>query len=98
VGNWLAVDDLIAERDPHCRGVLLLGASVPIDSLREALRAARASRACRGFAVGRSIFGDPSRAWLEGRLGDDALRQAIRARYDELVRAFRDSRCTETVR
>jgi 5-dehydro-2-deoxygluconokinase len=90
--QWRAVDDLIAERDPHCRGVLLLGLNAPIDRLAAGFREARASTHCRGFAVGRTIFGEPARRWLENDLDDAALVAAVRSNYEALIRAWRDGR------
>ena len=62
-----SIDELIAERDAYCRGVLLLGLSAPVERLRRrALSRRRDSATCRGFAVGRTIFEKPSLAWLRG--------------------------------
>jgi len=90
--QWRAVDALIAARDPHCRGVVLLGLSAAIDALAAGFRDARDSTTCRGFAVGRTIFQEPSRAWLAGRLDDAGLRRAVRANYENLIDLWRDSR------
>jgi len=90
--QWRAVDALIAARDPHCRGVVLLGLSAAIDALAAGFRDARDSTTCRGFAVGRSIFQEPSRAWLAGRLDDAGLQRAVRANYENLIDLWRDSR------
>src|SRR5438128_2097413 len=68
--QWRAIDALIAERDPYCRGVLLLGLSASVDKLAAGFRDARASASFRGFAVGRSIFLEPSRHWPAGVIGD----------------------------
>lgn len=54
--QWQAVDALIAERDPYCRSVVLLGLSAGVDQLREGFNAAASSRTCKGFTVGRTIF------------------------------------------
>ena len=69
-GVWQQLDTLIAERDPHCQGVVLLGLNAPTEELAEGFRQASASTRCRGFAVGRTIFGQPSRAWLAGEIDD----------------------------
>ena len=37
-GEWPAIDALVAERDPWCRGIVLLGLSAPIDDARPRLR------------------------------------------------------------
>jgi 5-dehydro-2-deoxygluconokinase len=94
--QWQAVDALIAERDPHCRGVLLLGLNAPPEQLAAGFRDARASATCRGFAVGRTIFHAPARAWLAGEIDDAALKQRIRENYEALIEAWRAARTQAT--
>ena len=90
--QWRAIDALIAERDPYCRGVLLLGLNAPTDKLAAGFRDARGSSSCRGFAVGRTIFHEPSRAWLAGEIDDQALVQRVRAGFEALIGAWREAR------
>jgi 5-dehydro-2-deoxygluconokinase len=86
--QWQAVDALVAERDPYCRGVLLLGQKASVDALAEGFAAARASGTCRGFAVGRTIFEAPARAWLAGTIDDDGLKRDVRRNYEALIDAW----------
>ncbi|HEX6794954.1 MAG TPA: 5-dehydro-2-deoxygluconokinase [Casimicrobiaceae bacterium] len=98
-GQWDGIDALIAERDPYCRGVLILGQSAGIDSLSKAFGDARDSATCRGFAVGRTIFETPARQWLSGEIDDAALVQAVRANFEALIEAWQKVRApakTET--
>ena len=90
--QWEAVDALLDERDPHCRGVLLLGLSAGIDTLAAGFRDACASRTCKGFAVGRTIFQEPSRAWLAGKIGDAELKRQVRDNYETLIRVWKEAR------
>ncbi len=90
--EWRAIDALIAERDPYCRGVVLLGLNAPLDKLVAAFREARASATCRGFAVGRTIFRDPSRDWLAGEIDDSTLVERVRRSFEQLVGAWREAR------
>ncbi|MEM5312868.1 5-dehydro-2-deoxygluconokinase [Paraburkholderia sp. JHI869] len=90
--QWRDIDALIAERDPYCRGVVLLGLSAPIDQLVEGFRAAAASNTCRGFTVGRSIFYEPSLAWLAGEIGDDEVIARARRAFETLIGAWRAAR------
>jgi 5-dehydro-2-deoxygluconokinase len=90
--QWGTLDALIEERDPHCRGVLLLGLNAGLDMLSKAFRDARASRTCRGFAVGRTIFHEPAQAWLEGGIDDAQLKKRIRANYEALIGAWRKAK------
>jgi 5-dehydro-2-deoxygluconokinase len=90
--GWRAVDALIAERDPYCRGVLILGLNARAEQLARDFREARASTSCRGFAVGRTIFLEPSRAWLAGESDDAKLKREVRERFEALIGVWREAR------
>jgi 5-dehydro-2-deoxygluconokinase len=94
--QWAKIDALIDERDPYCRGVLLLGLNAGIDTLAKAFADARGSATCRGFAVGRTVFHEPSMQWLAGAIDDAALKRAIRGRFEALIDAWRDARAPLT--
>ncbi|WP_244846856.1 5-dehydro-2-deoxygluconokinase [Caballeronia sp. SL2Y3] len=93
--QWQAVDGLIAERDPYCRGVVLLGLSAGVDQLRDGFRQAASSKACKGFTVGRTIFHEPSHAWLAGEISDDELIARVRRTFETLIAAWRDARASQ---
>ncbi|MBS0583757.1 MAG: 5-dehydro-2-deoxygluconokinase [Proteobacteria bacterium] len=90
--EWPALDALIARNDPWCRGVLLLGADAPFADLAAGFAAAAASATCRGFAVGRSVFAEPARAWFAGEIDDDALVARVHANQCELAALWRRAR------
>ncbi|HZQ62563.1 MAG TPA: 5-dehydro-2-deoxygluconokinase [Casimicrobiaceae bacterium] len=90
--QWQAIDALIAERDPYCRGVVLLGLGATMDALAQGFREARASRWCKGFAVGRTIFEAPARDWLANAIDDDTLVARASASYGALIDAWHDAR------
>ena len=99
--EWPAIDALIAERDPYCRGVVLLGLSAPLPHLAAGFAAAQRSRTCRGFAVGRTIFDEPARAWFAAQAAgsaqgaavrDEALIAVVRRTYESLIDAWTRAR------
>ena len=90
--QWHSIDELIAERDPFCRGVLLLGLSAPVERLAEGFKNASASKTCRGFAVGRTIFEKASLAWLEGQIDDEALIARTQEIFYNLITLWREAR------
>jgi 5-dehydro-2-deoxygluconokinase len=94
--QWAAVDALIAERDPYCRGVVVLGLNAGIDVLADAFRDARHSASCRGFAVGRTVFQEPSAKWLSGAIDDAALKRAIHTNFEALIDAWQEARAPLT--
>jgi 5-dehydro-2-deoxygluconokinase len=89
--GWEAVDAMIEARDPFCRGVMLLGLDAPQDQLMQAFTIAKAARTVKGFAVGRTIFGDAARAWLMGRIDDEAAIADMAGRFAALVSAWEEA-------
>src|SRR5205809_650339 len=89
---WRAIDALIAERDPYCRGVVLLGSSASVEKLATGFREAQTSTSCRGFAVERCIFLEPSRHWLAGEIDDAMLIERVRTTFERLIRVWREAR------
>ncbi len=90
--SWAALGELIAERDPHCRGVVLLGLNQPMERLIDGFTAAAAHPVVRGFMVGRTIWGEASREWLAGTIDDAALIERTASRFGQLVEAWRATR------
>lgn len=90
--QWQAIDALIAERDPACRGVVLLGLSAAVEQLCDGFKAAAASATCRGFTVGRTIFHEPSHAWLAGSIDDAELIARVRRTFETLIDSWRAAR------
>ena len=68
---WRKACAAIDAHDPHCRGIVVLGLDAPFDDLRASFRAAAGHEMVKGFAVGRTIFGDVARAWMAGQMADD---------------------------
>ncbi|MCH4564241.1 5-dehydro-2-deoxygluconokinase [Halomonas sp. EGI 63088] len=82
---WQRITDLLAARAPHCRGVVMLGLDAPVEELKKGFMDSAGFGVCKGFAVGRTIFGEPSRKWLRGDYDDRQLIEAVVVNYRELV-------------
>lgn len=85
---WTAIGDVIRARDPYCRGIVLLGLDAPEADLAAAFRAAQTEPLVKGFAVGRTIFSEAARAWLAGRIDDEAAVADMAARFARLTEAW----------
>lgn len=83
------VEALIEERDAYCQGIVILGLDAPIAELAEGFKACSGAQRVRGFAVGRSIFGAPARAWLAGELDDSGLQAQVAENYRQVIAAWR---------
>jgi 5-dehydro-2-deoxygluconokinase len=84
-GVWERIGDVIREHDPYCAGLLVLGKALEEDKLVESFAAAASEPLCNGFAIGRSIYGDPARRWLAGEIGDEELVSSVAERYERMV-------------
>ena len=58
----------------------------------DGFKAAAASSTCRGFTVGRTIFHEPSHAWLAGQIDDKELIARVRRTFETLIDAWRTAR------
>ncbi len=85
---WQTIERVVAAGDPYCRGILLLGLAKPIEDVGASFAVARRSPLCRGFAVGRSLWGEPAERWFAGRLDDAGLVDGVADNYRALVAAW----------
>jgi len=85
---WDKIGAAIARHDPYCRGIVLLGLEAPEAELAKAFRATAGHTAVKGFAIGRSIFGEVAPAWLAGWTGDDAAVAEMAERFASLVKLW----------
>ncbi len=90
--GWENLSDVIARNDPYCRGIVLLGLEAPEEVLGAAFAAAASHGICKGFAVGRSIFGAPAEAWFAGKMTDEEAVTAMSGGYGRLIDLWRAQR------
>lgn len=83
--TWAALERVVLERDPACSGILLLGNGLSTEELERRMTWARASRVCRGFAFGRTVFAEPAQAWVRGDIDDAAVVQQVKDRLADLI-------------
>jgi 5-dehydro-2-deoxygluconokinase len=67
---WQNAVDAIQRNDPRTRGIVVLGLDAPEDELAASFALAARQPLVKGFAVGRTIFGDAARAWMTGAISD----------------------------
>ncbi|MFL6629750.1 MAG: 5-dehydro-2-deoxygluconokinase [Vitreoscilla sp.] len=89
--GWSELAALVAARDPHCRGAVILGLNQPLADLVKGFAAAT-HPIVKGFMVGRSLWAEPARDWLRGATDDDAFVAVVASNFETLVDAWRASR------
>jgi 5-dehydro-2-deoxygluconokinase len=85
---WANISAEIERYDPSCRGIVMLGLDAPAPDLMAAFRIAKAEKRVKGFAVGRTIFADPARAWMAGKIDDATATAQMADRFAQLVAAW----------
>jgi len=87
--GWTELAALVAERDPHCRGAVILGLNQPLQLLADSF--AQASNSIvKGFMVGRTLWATPSLQWLKNEIDDAAFKNAVAHNFAILVDAWRN--------
>lgn len=93
--EWNTVTDTILRNDPHTRGILVLGLDAPLSGLSASLSLAARHRLVKGFAVGRTIFGDAARGWMAGQMTDEQAVADMADRYQNLCAVWDGARATK---
>lgn len=82
--GWAAAVAAIEEHDAHTRGIVVLGLDAPEAQLAASFAVAARFELVKGFAVGRTIFGDVARQWLKGDIADEAAVAEMATRFARL--------------
>ena len=94
--TWRNIERVILGNDPHCRGVVLLGLSIPQDELVKSFGPAARVGIVKGFAVGRTIFNGAAERWFRGEIDDEAAIEALSSNLAALVDAWRRAKKART--
>lgn len=81
---WENTIAAIERNDAHTRGIVVLGLDAPEAELAASFIAAASHDLVKGFAVGRTIFGDVARAWLKGETDDAGAVAEMERRFARL--------------
>jgi 5-dehydro-2-deoxygluconokinase len=92
---WQQAVAAIDANDPRCRGILVLGLDAPQDALAAGFARAAAFDLVKGFAVGRTIFGDAARRWLAGEISDADAIADMATRFRSLCDAWDHARARQ---
>lgn len=85
---WQSLAELIAERDPYCRGAVILGLNQPLDDLAASFSQA-SNPIVKGFMVGRTLWAAPAEQWLSKEIDDDGLIHQVANNFATLTDAWR---------
>ncbi|MEO1796034.1 MAG: 5-dehydro-2-deoxygluconokinase [Pseudomonadota bacterium] len=89
---WAHAVAAIERNDPRTRGIVVLGLDAPEAELAASFALAAKQPLVKGFAVGRTIFGDAARAWLSGQISDDAAVTEMAGKYSRLCEIWDEAR------
>jgi 5-dehydro-2-deoxygluconokinase len=90
--SWANIERVILAHDRHCRGVVLLGLSIPKEELIRAFAVAGGAGIVKGFAVGRTIFNAAAERWFKREIDDAAAIDELATNFGALVDAWRSAK------
>ena len=85
---WKAACEAINRNDPNTRGIVVLGLDAPAAELKASFALAARQDLVKGFAVGRTIFGDVARAWLLDEISDQDAITKMADNYASLCKTW----------
>ncbi|MEO9340959.1 5-dehydro-2-deoxygluconokinase [Mesorhizobium sp. SB112] len=91
---WSKTIAAIEKNDRHTRGIVVLGLDAPEAELAASFEVAASFELVRGFAVGRTIFGDVARAWMKNEIEDAAAIEEMAKRYGRLASIWDKARAS----
>lgn len=96
---WTKAIAAIEENDAYTRGIVVLGLDAPEAALAASFETAAGFDLVKGFAVGRTIFGDVAKAWMTGSTPDAEAVAEMARRYARLCTIWDKARAAarETV-
>lgn len=89
---WQNACEAINRNDPNTRGIVVLGLDAPAEALYASFALAARHNLVKGFAVGRTIFGDAARIWMAGGMSDEEAIAQMAERYAALVATWDKAR------
>jgi 5-dehydro-2-deoxygluconokinase len=91
---WANAIIAIEENDAHTRGIVVLGLDAPEADLAASFESAAGFNLVKGFAVGRTIFGEVARAWMRREIDDAMAVDEMARRYGRLCGLWDKARAT----
>ncbi|EJN06006.1 5-dehydro-2-deoxygluconokinase [Phyllobacterium sp. YR531] len=85
---WTNTIAAIENNDSNTRGIVVLGLDATEDELAASFNVAASYHLVKGFAVGRTIFGNVARAWLKGEMDDMAAVTEMARRFTRLCKIW----------
>ncbi|WP_068108235.1 bifunctional 5-dehydro-2-deoxygluconokinase/5-dehydro-2-deoxyphosphogluconate aldolase [Tropicimonas marinistellae] len=82
--SWEGAVAAIERNDPRTRGIVVLGLDAPQEELAASFALAARQPLVKGFAVGRTIFGNAARNWMAGAISDGEAVAEMTGNYQRL--------------
>ncbi len=92
---WKNACAAIEARDPHVRGIVVLGLDAPAEELEQSISIAARHSLVKGFAVGRTIFAAAATKWLAGEITDGEAVAQMARNYSSLCEVWDKARSGE---
>ena len=85
---WHTIGRIIDEHDHYCQGVIVLGLNGTLELVSQAFKHAASEPWVKGFAVGRTLFSNAAKGWLQGQFSDQQAVALMAKEYQSIISAW----------
>ena len=85
---WQGIVDVVERNDPFCHGIIVLGLNGSPEKISASFKVAASQPRVKGFAVGRTVFGESAKQWLADEIDDEGAVKQMRRNYRALIDAW----------
>jgi 5-dehydro-2-deoxygluconokinase len=85
---WESISTIVESNDPYCHGIILLGLDGSVDDISKSIQIAAKHNWVKGFAIGRTLFGETAKSWFAREIDDASAINEMKGRYRQMLDAW----------
>ena len=84
--------EFVNSNDPYTNGVVVLGKDTDQEHMIDVFNATQKEKLIKGFAIGRTIFSEAAKKWLNDEISNDYAKDIMSDKLRKLIKIWENSR------
>ena len=89
---WKMTCEFVNSNDPYTNGVVVLGKDTDQEHMIDVFNATQKEKLVKGFAIGRTIFSEAAKKWLNDEISNDYAKDIMSNKLKKLIKIWENSR------
>ena len=89
---WKMTCEFVNSNDPYTNGVVVLGKDTDQEHMIDVFNATQKEKLIKGFAIGRTIFSEAAKKWLNDEISNDYAKDIMSNKLKKLIKIWENSR------